>query len=59
MIKVEVYKDRKNEFRWRAIAKNGRILATGSEAYKRRADLVKAVNILRLDQWEIKDLLYR
>jgi len=59
MIKVEVYKDRKNEFRWRAIAKNGRILATGSEAYKRRADLVKALDTLQSSRWEIKDLLYR
>jgi len=59
MIRVEVYKDRKNEFRWRAIAKNGRILATGSEAYKRRADLVKALNTLMEQPWKITDLVYR
>ena len=39
--KVQYYKDRKKEWRWRFIAPNGRILACSSEGYTRRA---KAIN---------------
>ena len=44
--KVQVYQDRKSEWRWRLIAKNGRILADSGEGYnsktvaKNRASLV-------------------
>ena len=32
--KIEVYQDRAQEYRWRAIAPNGQIVATGHEGYK-------------------------
>ena len=32
--KFEVYKDAKGEFRWRLIASNGQMIATGGEGYK-------------------------
>ena len=40
--KIEVYKDRKKEWRFRIKAKNGRILAHG-EGYKNKLDVHKAI----------------
>lgn len=38
-ITVHIYRDRKGQFRWRAVASNGRIVADSGEGYttKRRA----------------------
>lgn len=41
-MKFEVYKSR-GQWRWRMVARNGRIVATSGEAYKRRADALKGV----------------
>jgi uncharacterized protein YegP (UPF0339 family) len=35
---VKFYKDKKGEWRWRAFAANGNIVADCGEGYKRRAD---------------------
>lgn len=35
--KVEIYCDKKKQFRWRARAKNGEVIAS-SEGYTRKAD---------------------
>jgi uncharacterized protein len=32
--KFELYKDNKGEFRWRLLAANGQVIATGGEGYK-------------------------
>lgn len=45
--KVEVYKDRKGEWRWRVIAPNGRILGDSGEGYKRRSAAVTGFNLCR------------
>jgi uncharacterized protein YegP (UPF0339 family) len=37
---VTIYKDKRGEWRWRAVASNGRILAVSSESYKNRPDCV-------------------
>jgi len=42
--KIEIYRDKKREWRWRMRASNGRIVADGSEGYKRRASLIKGLN---------------
>src|SRR4249919_3227059 len=34
----EVYEDNSNEFRWRAKAANGQVVATSSQGYKTKAD---------------------
>lgn len=34
-VAVELFKDTKKEWRWRAIASNGKIIATSGEGYKR------------------------
>ena len=36
----EIYTDRKGEFRWRARARNGNLLAAASEGYAARRDAV-------------------
>jgi uncharacterized protein YegP (UPF0339 family) len=35
--KFELYTDAKGEFRWRLIASNGQMIATGGEGYKEKA----------------------
>lgn len=37
----EVYKDARNEFRWRRMARNGKIVGKSCESYKKRADAGK------------------
>jgi len=43
---VVIYKDRKGEWRWRAIARNGRIIADCGEGYKRKAGAAKGFEAL-------------
>ena len=42
MTTIEIYRDRKREWRWRAKRK-GRIVADGGESYKRMASVYKAL----------------
>ena len=44
--KLEVYKDSKHEWRWRLIARNGRIVADSGEGYSRRAGAIRAAKAL-------------
>jgi uncharacterized protein YegP (UPF0339 family) len=37
-MKFEIYKGKKEEFRWRLKAANGAVLATGGQGYKAKAD---------------------
>jgi uncharacterized protein len=43
-MKYEVYKDKKNEFRWRLRHNNGNILSKSSEGYKAKADCLKCID---------------
>ena len=43
-MKVEIYKDKKKEFRIRIKAKNGKILLVSSESYVKKANALKAVS---------------
>jgi uncharacterized protein YegP (UPF0339 family) len=45
-MRIELYKDRKGEWRWRARHTNGRILADSGEGYKRKRDAVKGLQRL-------------
>jgi uncharacterized protein YegP (UPF0339 family) len=47
VIPVEVYRDKKREWRWRVRAANGRVLADSGEGYKRRSDAVRGVRRTR------------
>ena len=50
-MKFEIYRDRskKREYRWRLKARNGRIIATSGEGYRRRSGAVKAAKRLIAD----------
>lgn len=55
MGKIEIYKDKKREFRWRLRARNGKIIAHG-ESYKSKRNLLKSLNVIitELLLWELK-----
>lgn len=42
--KIQIYKDKKKEYRWRLKAPNGKIVADGAEGYKRRSSLKKHIS---------------
>lgn len=42
-MKIEIYKDKKKEWRARFKSKNGRILVVSSEGYKRKRNLMRAL----------------
>ncbi len=45
--KIEIYKDKKNEFRWRLLSSNGRTVADSGEGYTRRDNLNRALAVLK------------
>ena len=46
-LSFEVYKDTKEEFRWRLKAGNGKIIAVSSEGYKAKADCEKGIDLVK------------
>jgi uncharacterized protein YegP (UPF0339 family) len=46
-MKFIIYKDRKKQFRWRLVAKNGNIIADSGEGYTRKRSVHKAIVLLR------------
>lgn len=46
-MKFESYRDRNGKYRWRLRARNGRIIATSSEAYENAGDRDKAITLVR------------
>lgn len=42
---LEIYRDRKKQYRWRVTASNGRKISVSSEAYKRKIDCKRAIQI--------------
>ena len=45
--KFEVYKDAKGEFRWRLVASNGQMIATGGEGYTEKASAKAGIESVR------------
>lgn len=44
--RVEVYRDKRGEWRWHVVARNGRYLSDSGQGYNRRKDcLAKAVSL--------------
>lgn len=41
MRRVEIYRDKAGQWRWRAVSRNGRILADAGEGYRRPTDCRK------------------
>jgi uncharacterized protein YegP (UPF0339 family) len=46
-LKFELYKDAKDEFRWRLKGPDGKVLATGGQGYKAKADCKRGVEIIQ------------
>jgi len=53
---IEVYKGRDGKFYWRARARNGKIVADGSQGYKSKSNLKKGFSafLLTLNIWGVK-----
>jgi len=45
--KFEVYKDKKEEYRWRLVASNGQQIANGGEGYTTMANCKKGIESVR------------
>ena len=45
-MKIVIFKDKKGEWRWKMVAKNGRTVATSGEGYKQRAKLIKTLEVI-------------
>ena len=46
-MRFRVYEDKKGEWRWRLRARNGKIIATSAEGYKRKRDARAGVRLVR------------
>jgi len=46
--KLELYRDKRREWRWRLRASNGRILADSGEGYRRRASMLRGIECARV-----------
>ena len=44
--KAEIYRDERDEFRWRVRARNGRVVADGAEGYRSRSDCARMLAML-------------
>jgi uncharacterized protein YegP (UPF0339 family) len=57
---LEMYRDRKRDFRWRLRARNGKIVAESGEGYKRIRSLLKSyysiAKAFRVNSIDRKDL---
>jgi uncharacterized protein YegP (UPF0339 family) len=51
----EIYKDKKEEFRFRLVAKNGEIIALGSEGYAAKRSAINAMK--KLKDWANTDVI--
>ena len=47
MANFEVYRDRKNEYRWRFTSSNGNIIADSGEGYTTRAACDRGIEIVK------------
>ena len=46
-MKFEIYKGKKEDYRWRLKAANGQVIATAGQGYKAKADAEKAVDSVK------------
>lgn len=46
-MRIEVYKDKKRQYRWHCKAVNGRVIAESGESYHNLADLYDVLSTLR------------
>ena len=46
---IELYEDRAGEWRWRAVARNGKVIADSAEGYKSRSSVKRAAATVAKD----------
>lgn len=46
-MKYQVYRDQNNQWRWRLVAANGRIIAVSGESYWNKTDCLNAINLVK------------
>lgn len=42
---LQVYRDRGKAWRWRAVARNGKVVADCAEGYRRRVDAIRGARV--------------
>ena len=47
MAKFHIYEDKKGEYRWRLVARNGRVMADSAEGYNSQLACEQALNKFR------------
>lgn len=52
--KIEVFQDRKGEFRWRRKAGNSQVISTGAEGYVRKRDVMHGLKIANADYKSVR-----
>lgn len=55
---IEVYEDRRGEWRWRAVARNGKIIADGAEGYASKGNAKRAAHRLAKWVWDLPALRF-
>jgi uncharacterized protein YegP (UPF0339 family) len=50
----EIYKDARQEFRWRLKASNGQVIATSGQGYKSKADCRHGIEVIQKDAADAK-----
>lgn len=46
-VKFEVFRTRHKQWRWRLRAKNGKLIATAGESFRRKCDCLASVGLVR------------
>lgn len=52
-MRIDIYRDKKKEWRWRLVALNGRILADGAEGYKRFSAMMRILRKIAANPWPV------
>lgn len=47
-MRYKLYKDESGQWRWRLLAKNGKVIADSAEAYKRRLGCRRSLNLVNM-----------
>lgn len=55
-LKIEMYKDRRGQWRWRMLARNGKVIADSAESYSKRGNVVRAARSVRQSLANIVDI---
>lgn len=48
-LRFRIYKDSRNQFRWRLLARNRKVIADSGESYKEKRNCMKAINLIRVN----------